>query len=658
MATTTQSGTERARFLEHLVYQQFGSAVGEIASIFLSRGALSFPQLIKLTSLPPSTTHAALLVLSTHLLLVHSETEVNGRITELFELNHHAVERRVRGGMYAQMADEWDELGPGLAEVVQAVWSEGMLPKEDLVAVAANRVAAEHGVDVHGLDLEDPKGKKRARAEEQCQSTASRLLRRAFARGFLSIVTPGSQISPSSLEIKWEEELRLTIKGIPTTKDLQRVKKLLREKQDEFAEEERERAKGKGSNRDEDYPALPSRTGTNGAGSDSDSDAPKRKKRRKVNGKEDAKGKKGGKGRKKKVESSSDEGSEDEDELRGEKEDPALPDEAFFKINEERFHIRWRAQLLRNFARELYNPHVATVLGVILDIVSQETELMTEGSSRAVSLHEINTMFERLPSHLKPDLSQTFAKHKLDASWPPKALSGSSKSSSAAASKSAGPYILAICEVLSGQDQWGMSTREMFLLQQGEGTHAKWAVSWTTLGRAMKRQLVEAVIKEKLGQTAIRCWRIMEAKGKLDEKHLARLAFLSVKDAREVLGRLSSSGFIEPQEVPRSADRNPSRTLYLWFVDFNKVTSSLVDHFYKALGNVQAQRQEQLEKRRGLVEKRERTDVRENEALLTARDRESIHELDQTLEALAVAEQRIDEQLFVLREFDPEPEQI
>lgn len=45
------------------------------------------------------------------------------------------------------------------------------------------------------------------------QDNADKLIRRAFAKGYLSVVTPGSQISPSSLEIKWEEELRLTIKG-------------------------------------------------------------------------------------------------------------------------------------------------------------------------------------------------------------------------------------------------------------------------------------------------------------------------------------------------------------------------------------------------------------------------------------------------------------
>ncbi|TNY22295.1 hypothetical protein DMC30DRAFT_445354 [Rhodotorula diobovata] len=606
-ASTTQSGEQRARLLEHLVHQHFGSAVGEVASILLARGALSFPQLAKLTALPPSLAQAALLALSTHTLLFHSETEVNGRLTELYELNHDAIERRLRGGLYVEMAAEW-EGGTQLAAVTDALWREGILVREDLVHVVSDAlIAARDNADGLALD-DDPKGKKRARVADQVADTADKLVRKAFAQGYLNVVTPGSQLSPSSLEIKWEEELRATIKGIPSSRDLANVKRQLREKQAEWDEEERARARGKGMD---------------AAADEDDDDEPKRKKRRK-----------------KKHQPETD--SEDDDTLDLKKVDPPLPEGAFFKINEERFHIRWRAQLLRSYAHDLYNSHVAAVLGVILDIVSSETQLMSEGISRAVSLHEINTRFDRLPATAKPALSQTFAKHKHDAAWPPKRDRTSD-------------YILAVCEVLSGQDQWGMTTREMFLLQQGEGTHAKWSVNWTQLGRAMKRSLVEAVIRDKLGDAAIRCWRIMEAKGKLDEKHVARLAFLSVKEAREVLGRLSAAQLIEPQEVPRTADRAPSRTLYLWFVDFNKVVTALIGHHYKALANVQAQRQHQLELRRGLVDKRERTDVRNDPGLLTKRDKEQLEELDKTLEALAVAEQRLDEQLFVLREFDPDP---
>lgn len=139
--------------------------------------------------------------------------------------------------------------------------------------------------------------------------------------------------------------------------------------------------------------------------------------------------------------------------------------------------------------------------------VSKQVSAHTSRFPGFVSLHEINKVFDRLPEASKPDLSQTFAKHKQDSSWPPKR-------------DRSGDYILAICEALSGLDQWGVSTREHFLMQQGEGSHAKWAVDWRTLGKAMKRSLIEAVVRDKLGEHAIRCWRILEAKGKLDEKHV------------------------------------------------------------------------------------------------------------------------------------------
>lgn len=149
----------------------------EIASVLLFRGALSFPQLAKLTALPASLVHASLLVLSTHCLLFHSETEVGGRLTELYELNHDAIERRMRGGMYVEMATEW-EGGPQLGQVVEVLWKEGMLRREDLIEVVRLQLAAERGLDAFGgggaLTDEtngDPKGKKRASEADKGEGT-------------------------------------------------------------------------------------------------------------------------------------------------------------------------------------------------------------------------------------------------------------------------------------------------------------------------------------------------------------------------------------------------------------------------------------------------------------------------------------------------------
>lgn len=106
--------------------------------------------------------------------------------------------------------------------------------------------------------------------------------------------------------------------------------------------------------------------------------------------------------------------------------------------------------------------------------------------------------------------------------------------------------------------------------------------------------------------------------------------------------------------MPRSADRAPSRTFFLWYVDYEKVVSALLDHQYKALANLQAQKEYQLKLAKALVEKRDRSDVRaERDKLLSKKDKENLEELDKILEALTVAEMRIDQDVFVLREMDP-----
>ena len=129
-----------------------------------------------------------------------------------------------------------------------------------------------------------------------------------------------------------------------------------------------------------------------------------------------------------------------------------------------------------------------------------------------VSLSEINKAYDALQRD-QPDRFLDISR-----AFPPASVPGDD--AFPPAKKKPISYILHICEVLSGRDQWGMASREMFLHQDNEGQHAKWHVNYAALGKSMKRATVEAIIRDKLGDKELRCWRIMEAKGKLDEKHV------------------------------------------------------------------------------------------------------------------------------------------
>jgi len=142
----------------------------EVASILLTRGSLAFPQLTRLSALPPTTIYSCLLILSLHSLLFHSESEVNGRLVELYEMNEVGIERRMRGGWYVEMAREWNEAAC-LDAVIESLWMEGMQKADSMAEVAARAMmkrqkdndAEREGFENRGEDVPERlkfKGKK------------------------------------------------------------------------------------------------------------------------------------------------------------------------------------------------------------------------------------------------------------------------------------------------------------------------------------------------------------------------------------------------------------------------------------------------------------------------------------------------------------------
>lgn len=122
---------------------------------------------------------------------------------------------------------------------------------------------------------------------------------------------------------------------------------------------------------------------------------------------------------------------------------------------------------------------------------------------------------------------------------------------------------------------------------------------------------------------------------------ISKVAMLSPKDVRVITASLSAASLLELQEVPRTTDRTPARTFYLWHVDIARAYTALVSHLYKSMAN-QIQRKEfELKEKEGLVERRNRSDVRESGmSLLGVQDRMDLEKLEERLLKLTLAEQR------------------
>ena len=74
------------------------------------------------------------------------------------------------------------------------------------------------------------------------------------------------------------------------------------------------------------------------------------------------------------------------------------------------------------------------------------------------------------------------------------------------------------------------------------------------------------MVRERFGGPACRIFRLLLLKRQLEQKQIAEMAMIPVKDTRELLYKLVKVEFVQLQEVARTADHSPSRTFYLWRV--------------------------------------------------------------------------------------------
>ena len=55
---------------------------------------------------------------------------------------------------------------------------------------------------------------------------------------------------------------------------------------------------------------------------------------------------------------------------------------------------------------------------------------------------------------------------------------------------------------------------------------------------------------------------------KLRITQISKVGMMAPKDVRPLLSAMAADSIISLQEVPKSADRNPARTFFLWYVVF------------------------------------------------------------------------------------------
>lgn len=180
------------------------------------------------------------------------------------------------------------------------------------------------------------------------------------------------------------------------------------------------------------------------------------------------------------------------------------------------------------------------------------------------------------------------------------------------------------------------------LTKAGNRGGGEWYVPFSDLCETLKRVTYEQIIENKFGPLALRLLRIIKDKGKVNDELLARTALLRADTIAQLASTLHDFGALDLQEVPRSNDRTPVKTFFLWFHNPKRAYGIILQDMYKALARMYKRILAERKEHPILLAKLEREDVKGNEeAYLTASEKKDIYELRATEEKLLIQINRL-----------------
>jgi len=178
-----------------------------------------------------------------------------------------------------------------------------------------------------------------------------------------------------------------------------------------------------------------------------------------------------------------------------------------------------------------------------------------------------------------------------------------------------------------------------------------WMIDFHRLSQQLKRDEVFDLINNRLDNVALRIVRVLVEHGRVEEKFLQETCLLPARELRRYLARLEMFGLVELQEIPREPQRQPTRTIFLWYYDSDRVSQMLLGDLYKAMSKLLRRLNVERQRVGELLGKAERSDVKgQEERLLTRSELEMLHVWQRREEWLITELNRLDDSVAILRD--------
>lgn len=539
---------------------------------------------------PLRVVQQALIVLIQHHCVLHSKPTGDALSgEEYFEINQEEVLCRLRFGTYLSLAHAWG--GDDAQDIVRVLLYHGQMRVADILSALT-----------HSDETQVPDANRIARLRVLLVS----MLQESVVRPS----TPIQHVSPLDRQLTLELSLRKTQRGVPTAKSLREIKA----KVESIINEEDHRDWEGSSIGDTDGLRLGL---VRKASSDQNRD--KRQKRR-----------------------SNTDVSESRDDI-------DIDSNVWLRVHYDFFHLRLRNDIIVRAATSRYNSMTGEIMRYMLETDRPGTAPCEKDErSRPIS---VSSLAHRIPKDTR--IQRGFDKRSIMAQYDTK------RSATPSTSELLAEYVA----VLTCNDNISSSVHSTrFLAPCSSGTvsgattgtrvASTFTVEYVNIIRQLQLDMVRDVVVDRFGPIAGRIFSILVEKGKLEEKHISKIGLISMGETRDICSRLFAASILRLQEVPKSNERNPQRTFFLWYVDAVHCKSWLQDQLHRTLIQLSRRRLYEQSQKASLLRKSERTDVREDaNSLLTDWERNELASLRTVEEAITVAEARVVRDTFVLQHF-------
>ncbi|CUA75234.1 hypothetical protein RSOLAG22IIIB_11595 [Rhizoctonia solani] len=113
-------------------------------------------------------------------------------------------------------------------------------------------------------------------------------------------------------------------------------------------------------------------------------------------------------------------------------------------------------------------------------------------------------------------------------------------------------------------------------------------------------------------------------KWELHEYKIAKVAMLVPDDVRMPINIFSTANILALQTVPKSADGQPARTVYLWYIDSARANATVLTLLHATLANVVERLDREKEQARSILDKLDISEIDEDESRFNPSERENL----------------------------------